>query len=147
MIFDSIENLKNYGDVFKEVAEFIVNNDLANLAVGKYEISDKAFVSIQEYMTKPQADTVCEVHKKYTDLQLILGGSERMLFATNTSNDPRFPFNEEKDVAHHTASQALECIVLPGWFCVYFPGEFHKPGLCITEPAAVRKALFKIGHN
>lgn len=144
MIYDSIANLKLYGSLFDEVRAFIETNDIAALAAGRYEVADGIRVDIQDYTTKPKSNNVCEVHRKYIDLQYIVGGAEKMGFGLYIENEPVLPYNEEKDVAHHCAGHTTDCLVSGGWFCVFFPGEFHKPGLCVSEPMPVRKALFKI---
>ena len=144
MIFDSIKNLQNYGDIFKDVIAFIASNDLKTIALGRYDISGDIYVNIQEYKSKPKGDNVCEAHKKYIDVQYMVSGGEKMFFGTHTEMLPKKPYNEELDVEHNNVAHVTECQVLEGWFCVFFPGEYHKPGICLSEPTTVRKALFKI---
>lgn len=147
MIYDSIANLAKYNGVFKTVADYLGSVDVNSLELGKYEIADGIMMSVQCYNSKPQNDKVCEVHEEKADIQYIYGGMEKMAFGQVVESDAKIPYNPEKDVAHHNAELTVDFIVKAGYFCAYFPGEFHKPGLCITEPKEVKKILVKINKE
>lgn len=147
MIYDSILNLKQYGGLFEAIVRFIESVDMAAFAPGRYDVADGIYLDVQDIKTKPKGDNICEVHKKYIDLQYVVGGVEKMLLGTYIDNQPKIPYDEEKDVEHSAAGFVTELVVNAGWFCVFFPGEYHKPGLCVAEPGDVRKALFKIDYK
>ena len=59
MVFDKIENSKLYTSLSEDIAKglaFIVENELAQLEPGKYEIDkDNVLAIVQEYETKGRA--------------------------------------------------------------------------------------------
>ena len=83
MIYDKLENFEKYvgaHEEFKTVAEFIKNNDLLALPVGKAPINDKVFYNRQSYMGKPDTDKY-ESHIKYIDVQIVLKGAEKIKYS------------------------------------------------------------------
>ncbi|MFP8215703.1 YhcH/YjgK/YiaL family protein, partial [Klebsiella quasipneumoniae] len=38
-------------------------------------------------------------------------------------------------------------ILTPGMFAIFIPGEPHKPGCVITEPAEIKKVVIKVSAN
>ena len=127
------------------VEKFLKEHDLKTLEVGKYPLNENNRVLIQEYMTKPKSGKH-EAHRKYADIQVVVDGEE--LFGVVDKKNCRAldEYNEEKDVEHFEGSG--EDIVLSSATdadCVVFmPGELHAPGLCVTLPSPVKKAVFKI---
>ena len=80
MIIDKIENLKMYESVnplFAKVVEFLAQNDLEKLEVGKHEIVGKdLFVNIQMAKGKTPDEAVIETHNKMIDIQIPITAAE-----------------------------------------------------------------------
>ena len=72
MICENISSTKNYSSInknFEKAFKFLKNNDLKELALGKYEIDgDNVFASVQEYITKTEEEMNWESHEKYIDI-------------------------------------------------------------------------------
>ena len=144
MIIDDLKNIKKYKNLFpnfEDVFDFISDNNLVELECGRYEISKGAYVNIEEY--SPKVKAVPEVHKKYTDIQIILQGEEKIGFGGICENFEGY--DTEKDVLF----LGTDCEFLSGCegrFFVFFNGEVHAPCLKASTDK-VKKAVFKIPAN
>ena len=130
------------------IEEFLKNNDLKKLEVGKYPLNENNRVMIQQYDTKPKNGRF-EAHRKYADIQVVVDGEELFSVVDKKDCSATDEYNAEKDVEHFEGKG--EDIVLSSEGdadCVLFmPGELHAPGLCVTAPSPVKKAVFKILIN
>lgn len=142
MIYDKLENFEKYVSVhseFKTVSEFIKNNDLLALPVGKSPINDKVFYNRQSYMGKPDTDKY-ESHIKYIDVQIVLSGAEKIKYSTK---EPVVGELNEKDCYFTQADADCSSTLPKNTFAVYFPGELHAPGIGVNEEQ-VEKIIFKV---
>ena len=78
MIFDTIDNIKNYkglGRVYQAL-EFLAKTDFNNVELGRYELDgDNIYYMVQNYDTDPNK-TISEAHNKYIDIQFMVKGEE-----------------------------------------------------------------------
>ena len=78
MIIDTLENFENYiqlNPLFEKVAQFLKENDLNQLEVGKHLIAgEDLFVNIQLAKGKTEEEAVQETHKMMADIQIPLSG-------------------------------------------------------------------------
>jgi len=146
MIIDTIENLKKYAAVnplFKEVVEFIENEDLELLEPGKYEIKgNDLYVNITTAKGKTPDEAVIETHRRMIDIQIPLDGPETYGY-TPLCRLPEAAYNEEKDITKYPdliAESFIDCT--PGMFAIFFPQDGHAP--CITMMPTIKKAIFKV---
>lgn len=139
MIFDSLDNLAQYKGVraLDVVAKHI---DFARTCqVGKYPI-DEGFFLVQEYQGKEDCDALCEIHEKYTDVQIICENSEKI--GVVIERDKLNVVDGEKDIVKFRVSD--ETITLKqGEFAVFFPREIHRPCIKINE-SPIKKIVFKV---
>ena len=149
MIIDKLENLEKYyvlNPLFKEVADFLRNNDMDALATGIHQIKgDDVFVNIQEAKGKKREEAVVEYHRKMVDIQIPFSGSETYGYIP-VADLPEADFNEVNDVAllPGVASQSFVTCE-PGMFVMFFPQDGHAP--FITDAPVLHKAIFKIKNN
>ena len=146
MIMDQLSNASFYNGVhprLKKGFDFLLENDLISLPVGKYEIeNDKVFVMIQEYETKLIEDCRLESHYLYTDIQYVIRGEERMVY-TNKAETEVVEAQKENDVIF-LKGEGNHLIVKEGCFAVFMPQDAHMPGVCVKEPQTVKKAVVKV---
>lgn len=130
----------------KAIADFIKNHDLKTIAVGSYPLNGENKVNVSQYLTKKN-DFVCEAHKRYADVQVIISGAELLKLATEQDCEITKPYDGQKDLVL-LQGDGKEEVVLKGGSetdCViFYPEEIHQPGLCVGSPAPVKKAVFKI---
>ena len=135
--------LRRDDPVSRLVAAFFERYDLLTAPEGRYELSGGAYVSVQQYMTC--RNDRFEAHRRFIDIQLLASGAERILTAPLDSGVAQAPYNEEKDVAFYRCSGDISAADLAAEdLVILFPEDLHAPSNCISEPAAVRKLLFKI---
>lgn len=146
MIIDTLDNLAKYETVnplFKQVVDFIRQNPLETLELGKHPIEgQKLFVNIQTAKGRTPDEAVIETHRRMIDIQIPLDGPETYGY-TPLSHLPEAPYNDEKDITKYPdlmAESFIEC--QPGMFAVFFPQDGHAP--CITMSPEIKKAIFKL---
>ena len=147
MIADNIKNRRLYETahpLFSQAFDFIKKYLAEPMPVGKYEIlGDAFFAMVQEYDSK--TDAKMEVHDKYIDLQFIIEGDEKMLWAEREGLPIITPFPEGKDTEIVGEGDAPSAFILhAGDFAIFYPSDAHKPGLAVTDPAPVKKIVLKI---
>lgn len=129
MIFDSIENRKNYKELalIYEALEY-----LSRLAPGELPAPDTVlipevlFCNPVTLTSKPEADCVFEAHRKYMDLHYIVEGSEVIATADPLSLRTTVPYSDEKDILFLEGEKDGQYTLKPGQFMVCWPGDAHK---------------------
>ena len=145
MVIDTLENLVKYesmNPLFKEVVEFIKNNDLNKLDEGKHPIKGSdLFVNIAVAKGRTPDEAVLETHVKMIDIQIPLDCQETYGY-TPLCRLPEASYNAEKDITKYEvmAESFIEC--QPGMFAIFFPQDGHAP--CISMSPTIRKAIFKV---
>ena len=146
MILDKLKNAALYDGVhprLKKGLDFLVENDLQTMPVGKYEVEDdKVFVMIQEYETKRAEECRLEAHYAYTDIQYVIKGEEKMVY-TNVEETVVEEEIRENDVVF-LKGEGDTLVVKEGSFAIFTPQDAHMPGMCVNEPKPVRKAVVKV---
>lgn len=151
MIQDSLEFSGAYAPLhplFPAAFEYLKTFDPAT-PDGKYEIDGKRLhASVQRYETAPEAAKAWEAHRVYADIQFIVSGREKVLYAPAGEFRPATPYNPEKDVQKFdgTGVRHVSSTVIPaGSFAVYFPQDGHKPGCQAGDtPEPVVKVVLKV---
>lgn len=146
MVVDTLNNLCKYeslNPLFKDVVEFLNNNDLNTLEEGKHLIKgDALFVNITTAKGKTAEDAVMETHKKMIDIQIPLSVAETYGY-TPLCHLPDAEYNEVKDITKMPGLKAETLVTCqPGMFAVFFPQDGHAP--CISADTEIKKAIFKV---
>ena len=146
MVIDTLDNLAKYeamNPLFKDVVEFINNNDLNALEAGKHEIKGKdLFVNITTAKGRTPDAAVLETHRRMIDIQIPLDGPETFGF-TPLCRLPEAAYDAEKDITKYGDLMAESFVgCQPGMFAVFFPQDGHAP--CITMAPEIKKAIFKV---
>ena len=125
------------------VSEFVQENDLSVMKLGRYDLENGCYVNLDEYETKE--NIVFEAHRKYIDVQIIISGKEKILYAPLNCGIEESVYSEEKDVAFYTCytNDYSEVCLEEGEAVVLFPEDLHAP--CNWDVKLKnRKAVFKI---
>ena len=147
MIFCHKKDIKQYLGLDKnldEALQFALKIDLGNLGAGRTEIKgDDLYVSRYAYMTVPEEESLFEAHRVYTDIQIVLSGTERILCADASSLE-----HVAEDAAHDYTGlkgEASSRFTLgAGNVLILFPGEAHKVKCMVGAPSHVEKVVFKV---
>lgn len=146
MIFDTLENIKNYeglGRVYTAL-KFLSETDFTNMPLGKYELcGDDIFYMVQEYETDPEK-TLCEAHKKYIDIQLIVTGVEAIGVVPDNDGKTLVSAKPENDVWFYEC-ETQKMILTDGCFMVLYPSDLHSPGVGVNgKKHFCRKVVVKV---
>ena len=97
-----MKDLNKIKELCPSAYDFIVNK-AEGAAVGKYDLENGAYVSVQEYTTKARSEAKYEAHKKFIDIQMILSGKELIAVSPIEKMTISDEYNEEKDfmLFHH----------------------------------------------
>lgn len=147
MIVDSINNFEMYTFLnakFNLVLDFLKQNDLNKIAVGKYAIEgDNIYVAVQDYQTKELKDGKLEAHKKYIDIQYVIEGEERIGYSDISKTIPQTDYNKEKDIIFLNGDAEFITANKDNFF-IFYPQDAHMPSIATNIPSFVKKAVFKI---
>ena len=146
MITDSFENLTLYkGSIpyAEDIYNFIKNNDLNSLTLGRHDITENVYVNILEY--QPGNPDKYEAHRKYADLQVVITGKEKMKTALLPKNLPNEEYNDDGDYILFEKCEKgfAEFEAVCGMFYYYAPQDAHMPGIKVCD-GKTKKAVFKI---
>jgi biofilm protein TabA len=123
---------------------FMRDSDLTKLKPGKYVIDgDNVYASITEAPEKEFEHTAWESHRKYTDLQYVIMGKEKIGVAPVSAATVIKPYNEAGDGASYTADGKYY-IAEPCTFYLFFPEDAHRPGIKVDSYDVVKKLVIKI---
>jgi len=149
MIIDKLEIIGHYHSMipfFKEISDFLSSNTLHELETGRMDlIPDKVYLLVQELDTDHQANRLWESHERFLDIQILVTGEERYGYAAVDELEVEVPYDAAKDITRYKKEcKGLWFDLKPGMFCIFYPGEGHKPCCSTIEPLRVKKAVFKV---
>lgn len=132
----------------QQALHFILENQSADLADGRYEIDgDKVYALVQSYTTLTMSDqSKYEAHQNYIDIQYIASGQEAMGWAPLEQMTVTKDYDPAKDVVLGTCPVeiATKVKVKSGEAAIFFPQDAHAPKLAVSEPCPVKKIVLKI---
>ena len=115
-------------------------------APGRYELhGDDIFMNVMAFNTQPAESKKAELHAQFVDIQLLLSGEERILFASAGAARQCEAWHVEEDYQLCSAMENQQSVTLkPGMFAVFMPGEPHKPGCVVDEVVEIKKVVVKV---
>ena len=139
-----MKDLNKIKELCPSAYDFIVNK-AEGAAVGKYDLENGVYVSVQEYTTKARSEAKYEAHKKFIDIQMILSGKELIAVSPIEKMTISDEYNEEKDfmLLHHN-DECTDYVLEAGEFLILYPQDVHMPGVCVNEKSPVRKIVVKV---
>ncbi len=146
MIFDSLENLSEYDIVTAEIIEFVKSLNV-NTPCGHYELNDKIYANVEDYLTRSELECPLESHRKFIDVQLLIYGSERIDFININGLKVQEGYDHIKDIIFYKKPKAeLSRIYLNGTnFAIFYPDDAHAPQITTLSPMDnVKKVVIKI---
>lgn len=125
------------------VSNFLQEQDVNTIPIGRYDLEDGCYVNVDEYDTRENYNF--EVHRKYIDVHLMVDGEEEIFYAPLSHGSENVAYDEEKDVAFYICDNGPHSKIglVSGEAVVLFPEEIHAP--CNFERKRHnRKLVFKI---
>ncbi|MGB5445961.1 MAG: YhcH/YjgK/YiaL family protein [Psychromonas sp.] len=142
-----------YPPIIKQIFDYFAAMDLDQLTLGRHTFpfaADKMWFVILEYDKQPQADFLPEVHKYYSDLQIVLSGSETMAWALDSgAYEVAGEYNEVRDLLFYKVqTMPLNYLqAIPGNFYLFTPNTIHITNIDDGQTSAVRKLVVKIPND
>lgn len=122
---------------------FLKENDLKTVEVGKYPLENGVLVNVMEITTKTEEKW--EAHKKFLDIQIIISGKEKMGYGDVSAMNETVAYNPDKDVFFVDGAGGSYIDVFEGEFVIFDVTDAHAPGLALDgEASQVKKAVVKI---
>ena len=139
-----MKDLNKIKELCPSAYDFIVNK-AEGAAVGKYDLENGVYVSVQEYTTKARSEAKYEAHKKFIDIQMILNGKELIAVSPIEKMTISDEYNEEKDfMLFHHNDECTDYVLEAGDFLILYPQDVHMPCVCVNEKSPVRKIVVKV---
>lgn len=111
----------------------------------RYDITDDIFAMEQTFVTKDRKDCFFESHRKYVDIQIVIGGTEQLELADISKLNVDKPFDAEKDLITYKDYHKANRLVLQRFdAAVFYPDDAH---LCVSRfdaPEHVHKTVLKV---
>jgi len=148
MVIDTLNNCEQYyvfGEKFKKAFEFLKNNDISQLELGRHDIDgDHVFILVQEYTSKTIDNCGFEAHKIYADVHYVKEGFEYLGYAPlNRVSNPITEYDDKADATFY--EKECEYVLLQANdIAIVFPGDVHMPQKRALVPVKVRKACIKV---
>ncbi|MEZ9699890.1 YhcH/YjgK/YiaL family protein [Vibrio sp. 10N.261.46.E12] len=144
---------RSYPIAVQNILEHINSLDTDALAIGRHTLpgfdANQAWFVVLEYKKEPLACFKPEVHKHYSDLQIVLKGSEIMAWSKDTGDHKLAePYNEQRDLQFYEF-EGIELNFIhakPQQFYLFTPDTVHITNIENDDSSLVRKLVVKI-HN
>lgn len=149
MITGNLGEINKYAALsenFRIAIEYVLNNDLLSLELGKHPIAgEDVYIIRDQYKPKPIEECFFESHRRYIDLQMVLQGSEGFGIRNAKSEgiEVTDEYNQEKDMEKYLAEPEFIIPLKPGNYAIVFPEDLHLVKVKINEEP-VEKVVVKI---
>lgn len=146
MIIDSLSNAEKYAHLhplFAKAFEFINNQNLKEMAAGKYPIDgDNLHAAVSEKPGTGKAEAKFEAHDHCIDIQVCISGLETMGWKTRQDCvDIKTPYNSEKDVTFFNDKPDTYFELHEMQFSIFYPEDVHAPMIGDGE---IKKMVVKV---
>lgn len=146
MILDSLQNSAKYISIhplFEKAFQYLLNNDLGSLPVGKIELAGSDLVvNVVDITGKKIDEARMETHNKFIDIQIPIGSTETMGWkATHKLKQVTEAYNADKDITFYADKSTSYAVVQPYEFAIFFPDDGHQPGI---GEGVYRKIIVKV---
>jgi YhcH/YjgK/YiaL family protein len=134
-----------FGENFKKAFEFLKNNDISKMELGRHDIDgDNVFILVQEYTSKTINNCGLEAHKIYADVHYVKEGFEYLGYAPiERMGDPISEYDPKADAMFY--EKECEYVLLTANdIAIVFPHDVHMPQKRALVPTYVRKACIKV---
>lgn len=154
MIFETIESaganpLVKHQPVLQRALRW-ATDEAPHRETGTYELEGREFFAmVQQRESKPRSERPTpEVHQRFVDLQLCLGGGEIIdWYPAEKLVEAATAYDVEKDVELFQRPDGIapvELYFLAGRFALFFPEDGHVPIVSDGVHAGTRMVVFKI---
>lgn len=131
-----------------EICEYLKKTDLESLEIGRHDIDSDIFMNVMEVDSENPSDRKYELHRNYTDVQVVIRGVEAMEYGVGNPDLSQYaPYNEQDDyqLTEHEISNKNVVVLQPRMFAIFYPYEEHKPCCWVNgKSGKIKKLVVKI---
>jgi len=148
MIISTLSTCKRYyafGEGFKKAFEFLKNNDIRNMELGRHDIDgNKVYILVQEYVSKTIDHCGLEAHSKYADVHYVAEGFEYLGYTSlERAGKPITAYDPKADAVFFE-KECQYILLQKGDIAIVFPEDAHMPQKRALVLTPVRKACIKV---
>lgn len=152
MVIDTLAHAENYycfGRLYKKAFEWLRDNDICSLELGRYDIEgDDLYALVQEYETRTVDNCEMETHIKYIDIHYIAKGYEYIAYADESKMRPATHIGREiPDTVLYEKEYNNKIFMEKGDIIIFFLNDAHMPRRIALNPVPVRKVIIKLRAN
>jgi biofilm protein TabA len=132
---------------FEKAYRFLMDSRNRALAEGRVEIDgDRVFALVQSYDTQVYGEANFEAHRKYADIQYIVGGEEIIGWAPLEKMTIIQEYDPAKDavLGKVPVAEQTQLRLCAGELGVFYPSDAHAPKQAAGKPARVSKIVVKV---
>lgn len=149
MIFDRLDYVSSYHAIHPrlEAALRYISELDRSITDGVHPIDgDDLVARVQSYATRDESEQGWESHRQYVDVQVLLSGEEKILYAPIDALVASTSYDSGADLLRYErgVSEPQSLRLTPDSFAIFFPHDGHKPGVMISSPLQVRKLVVKV---
>lgn len=146
MFLDRVNRLKDYAGLLpglEGAVDFLAREDLIGLEPGRYEIDgERVFAMVQREAGRRAEAGRLEAHRRYIDVQALLGGRERLGWrALGDCARPVADYDAESDLIFFEDEPTAWVELRPGHGVVFLPRDAHLP---LVAEGELHKVVVKI---
>lgn len=133
-----------FGGIFQELSKISTNTEN-----GEYRINKHVYYKVMSYSTQV-SPSIIESHRKEVDVQIVLGGKERIKVFDADAVKVTAPYNGENDCQFYCIEEQsfVEFDLVPGKMAVFFPNDIHACQYAVNEEVeTIKKIVFKINEE
>ena len=148
MIISTLSTCERYyalGEGFKKAFEFLKNNDIGNMELGRHDIDgDKVYILVQQYVSKTIDHCGLEAHSKYADVHYVAEGFEYLGYTSlERAGKPITAYDPKADAVFFE-KECQYILLQKDDIAIVFPEDAHMPQKRALVPTSVRKACIKV---
>lgn len=136
---------KGISEPMKKAIEFIESGEYKNTPQDKTRrpvVEGEVEVIRMGYEPKPEPGW--EAHEGWIDIQIILEGEEKMLYAPLYRMTKEGEYDAKKDLQKLSGNATVEIIAKAGDFIIFFPEDGHAPNVASDNLTTVDKVVVKV---
>ena len=134
-----------FGENFKKAFEFLKNNDITKMELGRHDIDgDNVFILVQAYNSKSIDNCGLEAHKKYADVHYVAEGFEYLGYGPlERAGEPTAEYDPGNDAVFYE-KECQYVLLEKGDIAIVFPEDVHMPQKRALVSVPVNKACIKV---
>ena len=137
-----LRDLQKHCDIPQSAVDFLLAAN-AETPNGRYEFGENCYINVIDCQTKCEKGLM-EAHQNYSDVQILLSGEEKILYADWAGLRIEKPYDAKIDCTFFSFDEAEEVCYRAGEGILLPPCDAHLPGLATDLPMIVKKAVVKL---